>query len=213
MNTSSPIRVMVVDDHMVVRNGIKFSLGAVDDIDLVGEAGDGREALHVCANTQPDVILMDMKMPDIDGVAATEAIKKQYPQIQVIALTSFQEPKLVQQALQAGATGYLLKDATFNELVTAIRTVHAGQSILSSGATEALLGGTATSPKAIQKLTPREQDVLALMVDGLGNEAIAEQLIITLSTVKFHIRNIFNKLNASNRAEATALAIKHRLLD
>lgn len=140
MSTSPPIRVIIVDDHPVVRNGIRFSLLAVDDIELVGEAGSGEEALLVCAALQPDVVLMDMVMPGMSGPAATQAIRQRYPQVQVVALTSFQKGELVQQALRAGAISYLLKETSQEDLVRAIRLAHAGQAILTPAATDALLG-------------------------------------------------------------------------
>lgn len=212
MSRSPPIRVMVADDHPVVRDGIRFSLLAFDDIELVGEASSGQEALRLCREVQPDVVLMDLKMPDMDGLATTHAIRERHPQVQVVALTGFHERDLVQEALQAGAIGYLLKDMALDELVRAIRSAHAGQSTLAPAVTQALVEAAAPPPDLGHDLSGREREVLALMVEGLSNVEIAARLSISPSTVGFHISNIFSKLGAANRAEAAALAMKHRLV-
>jgi NarL family two-component system response regulator LiaR len=206
------IRVMVVDDHTVVRNGIKFSLGAFDDIQLVAEADRGDEAVRLCDEFEPDVILMDMMMPGMDGVSATRAIVERHPQTQVIALTSFQEGSLVQDALAAGAVGYLLKDVVIDELADAIRSAHAGRVTLAPAAAQALAKEAARPPTVGADLTKREREVLALLVDGFSNVRIAEELGISVSTARFHVSAILSKLGAANRAEAAALAMKHRLL-
>ncbi|HBY96305.1 MAG TPA: DNA-binding response regulator, partial [Chloroflexi bacterium] len=208
---SPSIRVMVVDDHPVVRGGIRFTLLAFDDIELVGEAGSGEEALRLCAEVQPHVVLMDLKLPGIDGVAATRAICEQYPQVQVIALTSFQKATLVQDALRAGAIGYLLKDVAMDDLAAAIRAAHAGRAVLAPEAAQALVEATtqrdlgAPPAGSGQALTGRQREVLALMVRGLSNAAIAGRLSISLPTARFHVSQILDKLGAANRAEATAL--------
>ena len=214
-----PIRVMVVDDHAVVRNGLRFSLLAFDDIELVGEAGSGEEALRLCGEIQPDVVLMDMKMPGLDGVAATRAIRKRHPQVRVIALTSFQEAVLVQDALQAGAIGYLLKDATLDEVAEAIRSVHAGRATLAPAVAQTLVEAAAQlsnpghpSARSGQALTPRQREVLALMVEGFSNAQIAKQLCISPSTARFHVSQILGKLGAANRAQAAALAVRYGLV-
>jgi NarL family two-component system response regulator LiaR len=207
-----PIRVMVVDDHMVVRNGIRFSLNAFDDIELVAEADDGATALRLCDEVTPDVVLMDLVMPGMDGVTATRAITDRFPETQVIALTSFQEGSLVQEALQAGAIGYLLKDVVIDQLAEAIRSAHAGRATLAPAAAQALAQEAARVPEIGEDLTARERQVLALLVDGLSNQQIAEQLAISISTARFHVSAILSKLGAANRAEAAALAVRHRLL-
>ena len=206
------IRVMVVDDHTVVRNGIKFSLGAFDDIELVAEADCGDEAVRMCDEIEPDVVLMDMVMPGMDGVSATRAIVERHLQTQVIALTSFQEGSLVQDALAAGAVGYLLKDVAIDELAEAIRSAHAGRVTLAPAAAQALAQEAARPPAVGADLTGREREVLALLVDGFSNVKIAEELGISVSTARFHVSAILSKLGAANRAEAAALAVKHRLL-
>lgn len=212
-----PIRVMIVDDHSVVRSGIRYSLLAFPDLELVAEAEDGREALKLCEQlrgsvTMPDVILMDMVMPELDGAAVTEAILEKYPEVQVLALTSFDSGTLVQAALRAGAIGYLLKGATIDELAEAIRAAHAGQSTLAPAAARALVEVTQQRPNLIDDLTDRELDVLALVVEGMSNQQIAQQLDISLSTARSHVSTILSKLAAANRAEAAALAMQYGLV-
>ncbi|MFC2046589.1 response regulator, partial [Chloroflexota bacterium] len=183
------------------------------DLELVAEASSGREAIALCAVTSPDVVLMDMVMPDMDGAAATEAIRENCGDIQVIALTSFQEEDLIERALQAGAIGYLLKNISAQDLAQAIREAHAGRSTLAPEATEVLI--QVTRKKASRPdygLTPREQEVLALMVEGLSNAEIAERLVISVATAKFHVRGILSKLGVKSRAEAVALAWQQNIL-
>jgi NarL family two-component system response regulator LiaR len=213
MTKVKPIRVMIVDDHAVVRSGLAAYLLAFDDLELVGEANNGEAAVRLCQQFQPDVILMDLVMPGMDGAMATRAIRQGYPQTQVVVLTSFKEEELVQRALQSGAIGYLLKDVQANELAEAIRLAHAGQSILAPEATQALIHAAAQSPKPGYDLSQREREVLTLMVKGLNNTEIAKRLIISLSTVKHHVSSILSKLDATNRAEAVALAVQHHLVN
>jgi NarL family two-component system response regulator LiaR len=208
----SPIRVLVVDDHAVVRNGIRYSLLAYKDIELVGEAANGKEALRMCRGIQPDVILMDMRMPGLDGVDATRAIVELYPQVQVIALTSFQEGNLVQEALQAGAIGYLLKDVEMDALAQAIRAAHAGRSTLAPEAAQALAKTAIQSTRRGHDLTEREREVLALLVEGKSNVEIAEDLAVSLSTARFHVSAIIDKLGVANRTQAATLAVRHKLV-
>ena len=206
------IRVMIVDDHPVVRDGLKNMLLAFDDLELFGEAGDGNQAVACCRQSRPDVILMDVFMPGMDGIAATRAVLGLYPQIKIIMLTSFVEDRSVQDALEAGAVGYLLKNAPINTLADAIRSVHAGQSVLSPEATTALIR-TKTSPhQPGQDLSAREREVLALIVQGLSNEEIAEKLVISTATARHHVSACLQKLGAANRAQAAALATKHHLV-
>jgi len=213
MTETRPIRVMIVDDHAVVRSGLAAFFQVYDDLELVGEARTGEEAVQICARVQPDVILMDLMMPGMDGATATRAIRQHYPQTQVVALTSFKEETLVQNALRAGAIGYLLKDVQADELAEAIRLAYAGQSTLAPEATQSLIYAATHPPKPGHDLSEREREVLALMVKGLNNSEIAGRLIVSLSTVKHHVSNILSKLGATNRAEAVALAVQHRLVN
>ena len=212
MTDPRPIKVMIVDDHPIVRDGLKSMLLAFDDLQLVGEAGDGNEALTQCGQTQPDVILMDMVMPGMDGIAATRAILELCPQKKIIMLTSFVEDSAVQNALEAGATGYLLKNVAINTLADAIRSAYAGQPVLSPEATTALIRGKTGPLKPGRDLTEREREVLALIVQGLSNEEIAERLVISHATARHHVSACLQKLGAANRAQAAVLATKHHLV-
>jgi len=212
MTEPRPIRVMIVDDHPVVRDGLKSMLLAFDDLELVGEAGDGNQAVACCRRNQPDVILMDMVMPGMDGVAATRAILNDCPRMKIIILTSFVEDSVVQDALEAGAIGYQLKNASINALAEAIRSAYAGQSVLSPEATTALIRTTTGPRKPGHNLSARECEVLALIVKGLSNEEIAERLVISHATARHHVSACLQKLGAANRAQAAALATKHHLV-
>ena len=213
MTEPSRIRVMIVDDHEVVRTGLRFSLLALDDVELVGEAGNGEEAVRVCDEVEPDVVLMDLAMPGMDGMDATRAILERRPEVKVIALTSFQEGELVKDALRAGAMSYLLKDVELDELAEAIRLAYEGRSTLSPEAAKALVEATKKPPDLGYDLSERELDVLALLVEGLSNAEIAERLIISHHTARFHVSTILSKLGAANRAEAAALAVKHHIVN
>jgi NarL family two-component system response regulator LiaR len=212
MTDQERIRVMIADDHSVVRSGLRFFLLGFDDMELVGEAESGEEALQLCAEVQPDVILMDLVMPGMGGAAATKGIRESNPHVQVVALTSFQQEDLVQNALQAGAISYLLKDVSADELAQAIRSAHVGRPTLAPEAAQALLHAASQPQKLGYDLTKRERQVLPLVVEGLNNNEIAERLTISRSTVRFHVSNILSKLDAANRAEAAALAVKYNLL-
>lgn len=211
MSEQNPIRIMLVDDHAVVRSGLRFFLLGFDDMELVGEAESGEEALQLCAKIQPDVILMDLMMPGMDGASATRAIRERYPQVQVVALTSFQEEDLVKNALQAGAISYLLKDVQADELAAAIRSAYAGRPTLAPEAAQALLHAATHPSKPGRNLTKRERQVLTLLTEGLSNNQIAERLVVSRSTARFHVSNILSKLGATNRAEAVAIAVKQKL--
>ncbi len=211
-SSGNRIRVLVVDDQALVRSGLRYFLLAFDDLDLVGEAASGEEAVQLCAQFQPDVVLMDLIMPGMTGAAATRVICERWPQMRVIALTNFQDAELVQGALEAGATGYLLKNVSAAELADAIRAAHAGQPTLAPEATQVLIDAATQPPEPGFDLTPREREVLALMVEGLSNPEIAERLVIGLSTVKFHVSSILSKLGVTGRAEAIALAWQHDLV-
>jgi NarL family two-component system response regulator LiaR len=210
---AKPIRVLLVDDHAVVRSGLGAFLLAYDDLELVGDSGSGEEALLKCEQLKPDVILMDLMMPGMDGAEATAAIRERYPDIQVIALTSFKEEDLVQRAMKAGAIGYLLKNVSADELADAIRSAKAGKPTLAPEAAQALIHAATKPQKLGFDLTPRELDVLSLMVEGLSNPDIAERLVVSRSTVKFHVSSILSKLGAASRTEAVALALQNKLIE
>jgi len=209
---SRPIRVMLVDDHTMVRRGLATFLKVFDDLQLAGEAESGEAAIQLCAQVLPDVVLMDLVMPGTDGVSATRAIRQQFPQVQVIALTSFKEGDLIKNALEAGAIGYLLKDVSAEELARAIRGAHAGRATLSPDVAQVIVHAAGQSPKPGLDLTERERVVLALMVEGLNNTQIAGRLTVSPSTIKSHVSNILTKLGVSSRTEAVTLALRHGLV-
>jgi NarL family two-component system response regulator LiaR len=207
------IRVMLVDDHAVVRSGLSTFLKAFPDLELVAEASSGERAIEICQQTQPDVILMDMMMPGMDGATAIGKILAKSPHIQVIALTSYKQDELVEAALRSGAIGYLLKDITAHELAEAIRSAAAGKPTLSPEAAKVLIKATrAPSERLGSDLTDREREVLGLMVEGLNNNQIAERLVVSISTAKFHVSSILSKLRVSSRTEAMAVAIQNKLV-
>ncbi len=212
MNQQAPIKVLLADDHAVVRSGLAAVLMANDDFELVGEASNGEEAIRLCEKLRPNVVIMDMMMPVMDGVTATAIIREKYPQTSVIALTSFREKELVEGALKAGAISYLLKNVTAEELADAIKAAVVGQSKLSPEATQALIQSI-KEPKATDyQLTEREKEILGLMVEGLGNNEISQRLVVSPSTTKFHVSNILSKLGVKSRTEAVALALKQKLV-
>jgi len=216
MENSDVIRVLLVDDHAVVRSGLGAFLMAFDDLELVAEAGSGEQAVAYCDRFQPDVVLMDLKMPGMNGAAATRRIREHWPNIQVVALTSFKEKELVESAMEAGAIGYLLKNVSADELAEAIRHAKAGEPTLAPEAAQALIQATRSGggPRKLGfDLTDREREVLALMTEGLSNPEVAERLIISRSTAKFHVSNVLSKLGASSRTEAVALALQNHLVN
>jgi NarL family two-component system response regulator LiaR len=212
VSPSEFIRVMLVDDHAMVRRGLAAFLKAFDDLQLVGEAESGAAAIELCGKALPDVILMDMVMPDMDGATATRTIRQQFPQVQIIVLTSFKEGELIKNALEAGAIGYLLKDVSAEDLVRAIRSAHAGRATLSPEAAQALVERAGQPPTPGFDLTEREREVLALMVEGLNNTQIAGKLTVSPSTIKSHVSNILSKLGVASRTEAVTLALRNRII-
>lgn len=208
------IRVFIVDDHAVVRSGLSAFLSAYDDLELVGEASGGAQAVRRCPELRPDVVLMDLVMPEMDGATATRAIREACPDVQVIALTSFKEDDLVQGALQAGAIAYLLKNVSGDELASAIRAAYAGRPTLAPEAAQALIkvATRQTESQPGDDLTEREREILALMVEGISNPEIADRLVVSRSTIKFHVSNILMKLGAASRTEAVAMALRSGLL-
>jgi len=212
MNDLQKIQVMLVDDHNVVRSGLATFLRAYEDMELVGEAKNGVEAVNLCHKTKLDVILMDLMMPEMDGIAATRAILADYPDIKIIAMTSFEDEELVQGVLAAGAISYLLKNVTSDELAKAIREAVSGRSTLSPEAARVLVQATRPTKQPLFDLTEREREVLNLVVQGNSNQLIADTLVISVATVKAHISRILSKLQVSSRAEAIAYAIKNKII-
>lgn len=211
MNDQTPTRILLVDDHDMVRRGLSVFLLAYDDFELVGEASNGLEAVEKCGELSPDVVLMDLMMPVMDGVTAIQAIRERYPHIHVVALTSFSEEKLVESALKAGATAYLFKNVSVDELAAAIRAARKGQPTLSPEATRILINKTTQPLTPGYDLTDRELDVLKLLVEGYSNPQIADKLNVSRSTIKTHVSHILEKLGASSRLEAVTLAIRQKL--
>lgn len=211
-SSTSPIRIMLVDDHTMVRRGLATFLKVFDDMQLVGEADSGEAAISLCAKVSPDVILMDMVLPGIDGAATTSQIRQKFPLVQVIALTSFKEGALIRKALDAGAIGYLLKDVTADDLVTAIRAANHGRATLSPEAQQSLVLNSNLPPSPGKDLTARELEVLALMIEGLSNTQIAGKLTVSPSTIKSHVSNILSKLHVTSRTEAVTIALRNKLI-
>jgi DNA-binding NarL/FixJ family response regulator len=208
------VRVFVVDDHAVVRRGLRGYLEIVDDMEVIGEAADGQDALDgiaalVAAGRPPDVVLMDLLMPGMDGVAATVAITRRHPEMQVVAMTSFTQTDLVQGALQAGAAGYLLKDAEADEVAAAIRAACRGEVHLDAAIARQLTRLLVTpKPRTVDSLTDREREVLVLVAQGLSNQQIADSLVISERTARTHVSNILGKLGVVSRTQAALLAIR-----
>jgi two-component system, NarL family, response regulator LiaR len=209
---TKPIRVMLVDDHIMVRKGLGTFLQVFDDLQLAGEAESGADAIRLCGEVQPDVVLMDMVMPDMDGAAATRIIRQQFQHVQVIVLTSFKEGERIKNALEAGAIGYLLKDVSADELAKAIRSAHAGRATLSPEAAQSLVETANLPPAPGLDLTEREREVLALMIEGLNNVQIAGRLTVSPSTIKSHVSNILSKLSVASRTEAVTLALRNKIV-
>ena len=210
---SKPIRVMTVDDHEILRSGLRFLLLAFDDMELVGEAHSGLDAVRLCGELEPDVILMDMMMPGMDGADTTRAIKEAYPAVQVLILSHFQDVDSVKRAMQAGATGYLLKGVSIDDLADGIRAAHAGKPVLAPETARTLVRATTpAAPEPVQDLTARQLEILALVAQGMSNNEIAERLALSPYTVRNQVSDILARLGAATRAEAAALAVRQGLV-
>ncbi len=212
MSHETAIRVMIVDDHALVRSGLEAFLMVQKDLKLVAQARNGQQAITLCAEAQPDVVLMDLLMPGLSGIEAIGQIRQKFPHIHCIALTSYKDEDLVQGALQAGAIGYLLKDVSAEDLASAIRSAHAGRPALAAEAAQALIHLSQKGAAPGADLTDREREVLALMVEGLNNPEIAERLVLSRGTVKFHVSSVLSKLGVAGRTEAVALALQNHLV-
>jgi len=210
-NAAEKIKIVLVDDHEMVRKGLSAYLDVADDIEIVGEASDGEEVLALCKTVEPDVVLMDLVMPNKSGIDAIRELRIYLPKTKVIALTSFQEPDMVKEALREGAISYLLKNVSGEDLLTAIRSASRGKPTI---APEVTLDFVMREKKqqSFDKLTPREKEVLKLIVDGMSNPDIAEELFISRSTARAHVSNILSKLVVSNRSEAVAFALRNKLV-
>ena len=210
------IRILVADDHPVVRDGLVAILGTQSDLQVVAEAGSGREVVERAAQTQPDVVLLDLEMPDMDGVEALRRLRADDADARVIIFTAFDTDERILAAVQAGAQGYLLKGAPREEVFNAVRVVHGGGSLLQPLVASKLLKQVSQREESgveLEPLTPREDEVLQLLAQGLQNKEIAAELVISERTVKFHVSSILTKLDAGNRTEAVAIAAQHGLVD
>jgi DNA-binding NarL/FixJ family response regulator len=211
------IRTLLVDDHELVRQGIAAMLQNAGDVQVVAEARTGREALEVARRELPDVVLMDVKMPDMDGLEATRKIKEERPRTAVVMLTMHDNPSYLRDAVRAGAAGYLLKDVSQEELIDAIRQVATGGAFIESQMLKGMLSemkpsGGATPPAA-KNLTKREREILTLVAEGMSNREIAERLVLSPETVKSHVAAILEKLNVSDRTQAAIYAVRNGLVE
>jgi len=213
MTEKKIIKVIVVDDHPLVRHGIKTVFEASDDIEMIAEAENGKDAIEICAKFKPDVVIMDMVMPILDGVEATRELVKRFPDIKVIALTSFNDKDLIKKSLKAGAVSFILKNISGAKLVKTIKDVYKGKFVLSSNATKIMLSELREKSDDNIKLTKREKEILTLVVEGLSNKEIAKRLFLSNSTIQFHVSNILSKLGVSKRTEAAYLALKQKLVE
>lgn len=218
MNNSKTIRILIADDHLMVRKGLSTLIQDVVDFTLVGEAEDGNQAIAMCRDLRPDVILMDIVMPEVSGIEAIRSISADNPAVSIIALTSFPDQQLIQQALGAGALGFLYKDVSMDELVNAIRQVHSGQAVLDADTLNVLMSRTGSLQKsegqkdyADIKLSPREKDVLCLLVEGKSTKQMAVILHIQPSTIKQALSSLYQKLGVNNRTEAVSIALREKI--
>ncbi len=212
MNQRAPIRVLLVDDHEMVRRGLSVFLNSFDDLELVGEAANGREALEFCRKNIPDVILLDILMPEMDGIEATKVILSEFPDLKIIAMTSFEGEEVVTDVIRNGAIGFLMKNVSIDELAAAIRNAFLGKPTLAPEAAQILMTAATRPPDPTYDLTRRELDVLIQLVEGKTNPEIAHILSVSRSTVKTHVSNILGKLNVTSRVEAVKLALENKLI-
>jgi DNA-binding NarL/FixJ family response regulator len=210
---SEPLQVLIVDDDALMRAGLRSIIDAADGIEVIGEAGDGREAIYLCKYRQPDLVLMDVRMPDLDGISATRELLALHPELRVMVLTTFEQDDYIFGALAAGASGFLLKRTPPEELLAAVRTVAAGDSLLSPSVTSRVISRMAGTPapdpereRRLEELTPREREVLVLIARGRANGEIAADLVIEESTVKTHVKRVLRKLGARDRVQAVIFA-------
>jgi DNA-binding NarL/FixJ family response regulator len=215
MTDEKHIRVMLVDDHIKIHRAISALIDFIDDVELVAQGSNGREAIQLCEEHMPDVILMDVVMPAMDGIEATRQIHQQFPEVRILALSSFQDEDSVKAMMEAGAVGYLVKTSSMDDLANTLRTVHSGKMVFSPELSQIFLQSS-QEPEAGSKkeyeITPRELEVLKLMIDGMNNGEIAAALVVSNSTVKYHVNSILTKLNANNRSEAITLAVEKHLV-
>ena len=209
MSDPQRIRVMIVDDHVMVREGLKVLLSTAPDLEVVGEAATGEEATRLVPLVEPDVVLMDIVMPVMNGAEATAIIRENYPLVQVVALTNYADGDLVEQTLAAGAISYLLKDSRPDALAQAIRDARRGRGTIDSSAMHSVM--TRQQDELGKELTQRERQVLVLLAAGMSNKEIAEELTLSVGTVRLHVSNVLTKLQAPNRTSAAILAVKHGL--
>lgn len=214
LSVSQIIRVILIDDEQTIHLEIGDLLKIMDDIELVASGYDGAEAITLCAQHQPDVVLMDVSMLGMNGIEATRVITSRYPQTRILALTGLDDTRTVQAMLAAGASGYILKEAHPEELASTIRTIHDGKSVFSTEVVKPLFSQAPATTRQVQDfgLTRREMEILSAMAAGLNNTEVAEKLYISTATVRFHLRNIIEKLGAENRSEALVIAVRYNLI-
>lgn len=211
MDSTDPIRIVIVDDHAMLLKGLGVFLKSYPDLQLVGEAANGKEALVLCAEQRPDIVLMDLMMPMMDGITATRFIRRDFPDIAVIILTSFGEERLIKEALEAGALSYLFKKISADNLAAAIRAAKQGVATYAPEVTQILVQSLHSPKFMFDVLTPREREVLGLMVKGFGNNEIARDLNITVSTTKSHVSSVLSKLGVASRTEAIIMVLAHNV--
>lgn len=206
------IRIMLIDDHIKVHHGMSALIDAFDDLELIAQGSHGKEALDLCARHQPDIVLMDVVMPEMDGIEATKVITERFPEVKVLALSSFRDEESIRKMMQAGAVGYVLKNSSIDDLAHTIRAAHTDKAVFSLEVAQVLFNPMPGEPQENYGLTDREVEVLSLMVEGMNNSQIAEALVIGVSTVKYHVSNILAKMKVTSRVEAVALAVQKKLV-